>query len=188
MKLSVQAFGILALAQAICAHARAGNYSNSPPRIGSALLIASWCLTTPALAAPGPECHAHTPLAMLTSHPDNYHGKVLVLIAYVTIEFENMTACPAENETQMKNCLWINIDDGSYKTEQDYPRYEAMLQNWKRFDRQTVAIRATFDKSEKGHFSMWPGSLINVTEVSGNKDSWNFATNTAVPRNCLTGK
>lgn len=131
------------------------------------LLLASCCLTTAVLAAPNPACGEQVSLGKLVANPAAYHGKALRVMAYITIDFENMTACPSANETQMKNCLWINIDDGSYKTDQDYPRYEAMLQNWKRFDRQTVAILAIFDKDEKGHFSMWPGGLRNVTEVSG---------------------
>ena len=151
-------------------------------RIGKILFVASWCLTAPVLAAPDPACGERVPLGKLVANPDKYHGKAMWVVAYITIDFENMTACPSENKTQMKSCLWLNIGDGSYKTEQDYPRYEAMLQNWKRFDRQTVAIRATFDKDEKGYFSMWPGGLKNVTEVSGSKDGWSFTTNAAVPR------
>lgn len=156
--------------------------------ISRILFVASWCMATPVLAAQNPECGERVPLAGLIANPDTYHGKALWVVAYITIDFENMTACPSENETQMKSCLWVNIDDGSYKTEQDYSRYEAMLQNWKRFDHQTVAIRATFDKGEKGHFSMWPGGLKNVTEVSGSKDGWSFTTNAAVPRTVCVGE
>jgi rubrerythrin len=156
--------------------------------IGRILFVASWCLATLVLAAPDPECGERVSLDKLIANPEKYHGKEVLVVAHITIDFENMTACPTENETQMKSCLWINIDDGSYKTEQDYPRYEAMLQNWKRFDSQIVAIHATFDKGEKGHFSMWPGGLRQVTKVSGSKESWSFANNAAVSRNCLTDK
>ena len=73
-----------------------------------------------------------------------------------------------------KNCAWLEIDDGPYKTDQDYARYQSKLRIWERFDRQTVAIRATFDKNSKGHFSMWPGTLRNVKEMSGHQGGWNF--------------
>lgn len=165
-----------------------GKLMNTLKYIGRVLFVASWCLTTPVLAAPVTKCGERVSLAKLIANPDKYHGKAMWVVAHITIDFENMTACPSENETQMNSCLWLNIDDGSYKTEQDYPRYEAMLQNWKRFDRQTVAIHATFDKGEKGHFSMWPGGLRNVTEVSGHQEGWSFATNAAVTHNCMTGK
>lgn len=157
-------------------------------RIGRILFLASWCLTIPALAAPATECGERVPLAKLIASPDKYHGKALWVVAHITIDFENMTACPFENETQMKNCLWLDIVDGPYKTEQEYTRYETRLQKWKQFDRQTVAIHATFDNGKKGHFSMWPGTLKQVTEVSGRKEDWSFATSAAVSRNCLTGK
>lgn len=80
-------------------------------------------------------------------------------IAYVTIDFENMTACPSENDTQMKNCLWLAIDDGSYKTDQDYARYESKLKIWNR--------------------------IRSVAEVSGDQDGWNFIANAAILRNCI---
>ncbi len=154
----------------------------------SILFFASWCLSATVLAAPDPECGDRVPLAELIANPDKYHGKEVLVVAHITIEFENMTACPSENETQRENCLWLDIDDGSYKTGQDYPRYGAMLQNWERFDHQTVAIHAAFDKSEKGHFSMWPGGLKNVTGVSGHQGGWSFSANAAAPRTACAGE
>jgi hypothetical protein len=116
-------------------------------------------------AAPEQECPDHETLAKLITNPDTYHDKSVWVVAYTTIEFEYMTACPSENDTEIQNCLWLNIDDGPYKTDEDYARYESKLQTWQQFHRETVAIRATFDKTLNGHFSMWPGTLRNVTEV-----------------------
>lgn len=136
------------------------------------------------LAAPDTECGERVPLARLIADPDAYHDKALRVVAYATIDFENMTACPSGKATQMKDCLWLAIDDGPYKTDQDYARYESKLKIWKRFDRHTVAIHATFDKTLKGHFSMWPGGIRNVAEVSGDQGGWNFIDNAATLRNC----
>ena len=158
--------------------------------IGSILFAALLCATASVFAAapdPDPECGERVSLAGLIANPDAYHGKALWVVAHVTVDFENMTACPSENETQAKGCLWLDIDDGPYKTDQDYARYESKLQIWKQFNLQTVAIRATFDKTLKGHFSMWPGGLGNVTEVSGHQVGWNFTTNAAAPRTALRG-
>ena len=156
--------------------------------IGRILFLASWCLISPVLAAHDPGCGERVSLPRLIANPDKYHGKALWVTAYITVDFENMTACPSKNETQMESCLWLDIVDGPYKTEQEYTRYETRLQKWKQFDRRTVALRATFDKGKKGHFSMWPGGLRQVTEVSGRKESWSFAANAAVSRNCLADK
>lgn len=159
-------------------------------RTGILLLSALLCATTSVLAAaPKPECGEHVPLARLIAKPNAYHGKALWVVVYATTEFENMTACPSESDTQINHCLWLNIDDGPYKTDQDYARYESKLKIWKQhFNRQTVAIRATFDKTDTGHFSMWPGGLNKVTEVSGLRGGWNFTKNVAVPKSCTMGK
>ena len=146
------------------------------------LFVALSCATVPSLAAPDQECGERASLAALIANPDAYHGKVLWVIAHATIDFENMKACPSENETQAGICLWLNVDDGPFKTDQDYVRYQSKLQIWRQFNLQTVAIRATFDKAETGHFGMWPAGLRNVMEVSGHEGGWSFTSNAAVPR------
>ncbi len=156
-------------------------------RIGWILFVASWCLSASVLAVPDSECSKRMSLAELIANPDKYQGKEVQVIAHITIDFENMTACPSEHDTQRESCLWLDIDDGPDKSDQDYARYQAKLQTWNRFNLQTVAIRATFDKSEKGHFSMWPGGLGKVTEVSGHQGGWNFISNSAVPRTACAG-
>ncbi|MFN0315731.1 MAG: hypothetical protein ACKVQA_11925 [Burkholderiales bacterium] len=127
-------------------------------------------------------CDQRIALATLIANPDAYHGKALWINAYTTIDFENMTVCPSENERQMKSCLWLVIDDGPYKTEKDYQRYESKLKIWKQWDRQTIAIRGTFDKGGRGHLSMWPGEMRTVTEAWGHDGGWNFSANRAVSR------
>ena len=156
--------------------------SNTLNQTVRTLFFALSCATAPSLAAPNQECGERTPLTALIANPDAYHGKALWVIAHATIDFENMTACPSENETQAGSCLWLNIGDGPLKTDQDYVRYQSKLQIWQQFNLQTVAIRATFDKTETGHFGMWPGGLGNVMEVSGHGGGWNFISNAAVPR------
>lgn len=151
------------------------------------LLIVFLSVMNPVLAAPVEKCGEPVPLAKLIANPDAYHGKAMWVVAYVTIDFENTTACSSENETQAKSCLWLDIDDGPYKTDQDHARYQSKLQTWQQFNLQTVAIRATFDKTLKGYFNMWPGGLGNVTEASGHQGGWNFTTNAAAPRTACVG-
>lgn len=156
---------------------------NTMKQITNILLIKSLCLTTSVLAAvPPPECGEHMPLAKMIAEPDAYHGKTLWVVADVTIEFENMTACPSEKQTRNKHksCLWLNIDDGPHKTDRDYARYQSKLKIWQQFNFQTLAIHATFDKTLKGHFSMWPGGLTNIRQISAHEGGWDFATNAAI--------
>lgn len=157
-------------------------------RVGGSLFAALLCATTLAsAAAPDAECGERVPLEELIANPDAYHGKALWVVAYATIDFENMTACASETDTRIDNCLWLDIDDGPYQTDQDYARYQSKRHAWEQFNLQTVAIRATFDKAQKGHFSMWPAGLRSVTEVSGNQGGWSFAANAAVPRTACVG-
>lgn len=93
-------------------------------------------------------------------------GKAVTVIAYLTLEFENMTACPSKDDTTIDRCLWLNIDDGPFKSDADYARYQTKLRDWQRFNRQTVILRASFDKNEKGHVSMWPGGMGKVCGMS----------------------
>jgi hypothetical protein len=123
------------------------------------------------------ECAKPVPMAQLIADRDKYQGQELWVMAYVTIEFENMTACPSKGETDRHHCLWLQINDGPYKTDNDYARYESKKRIWKQFDRQTILIRATFDKDENGHFNMWPGTLRAVTQIQGAKAGWGFNLN-----------
>ena len=155
-------------------------------RTWSVLFAVLLCATTSSSAST-PECGERVSLAKLIANPDTYHGKTLWVVANVTIEFENMTACPSGVEVEMKKCLWLDIDDGPYKTDQDYARYQSKLRTWTRFNRETVAIRAMFDKTLTGHFGMWPGGLRRVTEMSGRDSGWSFASDATMPRTvCLS--
>ena len=144
--------------------------------IGIILLVTFLCANVPVwAAAPEQECVGPVALAGLIADPDTYHDRTISVVVYATIEFENMTACPSGDDTQIEHCLWLDIDDGPYNTDADYARYESKLQTWIQFNRETVAIRATFDKTLNGHFSMWPGGLRNVTNVlMGQNDCTNL--------------
>lgn len=158
--------------------------------IGKILLIASLCITTSVLAAVPPlECGERVPLAKMIAEPDAYHGKKLWVVATITIDFENMTACPSEKQTQStyESCLWLNVDDGPHTTDRDYARYESKLKIWKQYNLQTVALRATFDKALKGHFGMWPGGLRDITQISAHEGGWDFAANVAILRDLCVG-
>lgn len=147
------------------------------PLIGGLLLTTA----TAAFAAPTAGCPERTTLAALIANPKAFHGKAVSITAYVTIEFENMKACPSENETGIGDCLWLMIDDGPYKTDANYARYQMKLQKWQPLSRQTLTLDASFDLNERGHFSMWPGGLVKVTRVAGRGGVWNFGAKTSLP-------
>ena len=148
------------------------------------MLFALW--STVSVAAQSAECDQRVPLADLISSPSRYEGKPLWVVAHVTIQFENMTACSSASETQAKNCLWLAIDDGPHQADRDYARYQSKLRHWMVFDGQTVAIHARLKQGASGHFGMWPGELASISELSGYKGGWSFADNTvAAPNDCV---
>lgn len=146
------------------------------------LLAAFLCMTTPVLAATNAVCGEPVPLEKLIASPGEYHGKALWVVADVTVEFENMTACVPGKPKDRKNCVWLTIDDGPHQTDRDHVRYQTKLKTWQAHSYQTVAIRATFDNTSTGHFGMWPAGLRSVTQVLGYEGGWDFSTNAAVPR------
>jgi tetratricopeptide (TPR) repeat protein len=152
------------------------------------LFVVSWCASAPASAARDPACSESVSLAALIADPDVYHGRTLWVVAHVTIEFENMTACPSGNGTDAKHCLWVDIDDGPYRSDTDYARYQSKLLAWEPFNLQDVAIHATFDKTLKGHLGMFPGGLRSITEVSAHQGGWRFTSSVAVPRTACAGE
>lgn len=154
-------------------------------RIAVALPAMMLGAAAPALEAAEQGCGEAVNVAALVANPAAYHGKALWVVAHVTIDFENMTACPSEKDTRTERCLWLQIDSPGTTTgaENDrYERYQARRAVWNRYNLQTVAVRATFDRNERGHFSMWPGGLGNVTEVANHQGGWNFAAGAAVAR------
>lgn len=148
-------------------------------RVLAAALV---CVAAPTLFAADRQCAQPTQLATLIAESDAHHGKAFWVVAYATIEFENMTICPSETERRTQSCLWLTIDDGPFDTDADHTRYRSKLKAWEQFTLQTVAIRATFDKNSRGHFGMWPGGLVSVAEVLGHDGGWDFRANAAVPK------
>ena len=136
---------------------------------------------TPGVASSS-DCGDSATLAQLIADPDAYQGRTLWVVAYATIDFENMTVCPSEDDVQMKQCLWLAIDDGPFSSDADYARYQSKLQAWEAFNLQMVAVRAVFDKDMTGHFGMWPAGLKGVTEVHAHQGGWSFVSGAALPR------
>ena len=77
------------------AHSFRRKLMNTLKHMGSILLAVLLCVTALVLAAPDPEFGERVSLAKLIASPDAYHGKALWIVANVTIDFENMTACPS---------------------------------------------------------------------------------------------
>jgi hypothetical protein len=102
----------------------------------------------------------------LIATPERYHGKVVVISAYVTIKLGYMSLCPTEHPLTLKDCLWLEIYSGTLKTSEGMARYTVEENKWRPFDGRAVSLRGTFDKKETGRRGMWSGAIKNVTAFS----------------------
>lgn len=105
-------------------------------------------------------------LINLIATPERYHGKEVVISAYVTIEMGNMSLCQVERPLTKKDCLWLTIYSGPFKTAKDMERYNAEEKKWLPYHGRSVSLRGTFDKNETGHHGLWSGGIKKVTAIS----------------------
>ena len=101
----------------------------------------------------------------LIANPDRYHGKLVFLSAFVTLELENMSLCMTREVASSRDCLWLEIDPGPYETEEDLTRYQAAEERWKPYNHKRISIRGTFNKTNAGHFGGSSGAIENVTDI-----------------------
>ena len=105
-------------------------------------------------------------LINLIATPERYHGKVVAISAYVSIAMGNMSLCPTEHPLTNKDCLWLTIYSGPFKTSEDMERYNAEEKKWRPYHGRSVSLRGTFDKNETGHNGLWSGGIKKVTAIS----------------------
>lgn len=101
----------------------------------------------------------------LIATPERYHGKIVAVSAYVSIAMGDMSLCPTEHPLTKKDCLWLEIYSGPFKTSKDLERYNAEEEKWKPYHGRIVGLRGTFDKNETGRLGMWSGGIKKVTAV-----------------------
>jgi hypothetical protein len=70
----------------------------------------------------------------LIATPDLYHEKLVFVTGFASIEFENNNLCLSKDPASSKDCVWINYDDGPYKTEADFVRFKKKESEWKKYN------------------------------------------------------
>lgn len=158
-------------------------------RIGAILFASFCCVAHPVMAVvPAQQCDPLVSVAELIANPTVHDGKVVWVVAHVSLRFEHLGACPSEDHRDVQRCLWLDIGPGRQDPQIDFTDYDARFPVWTRFNGRMVALRATFDRYEGGHFGRWPGGLRNVVEVSGRHGGWSFSADATVPRNSCAGE
>ncbi len=88
----------------------------------------------------------------LISNPDDYHGKVVVITGFLSLDFEGSGIYLHQDDYEYgitKNGLWCVID----------------LEKYRASDHSYVGIEGVFNAKAKGHLGMWSGTIENVKRV-----------------------
>jgi len=102
----------------------------------------------------------------LIVNPEKYHGKKVYLGAYATVRFEGDSLCAVQKPASSKDCLWLQFDDGPYKTEKDIARFDRAKKKWERYNGKRITLVGTFNKENTGHFGLFSGAIEHITSVS----------------------
>jgi hypothetical protein len=105
-------------------------------------------------------------IIQLVANPDRYHGKLVYFRAYATVRFEGNSLCMTPDRINTKDCLWLQYDDGPWKTDKDMERYKTAQKKWEGFNGKVIFVRGIFNKKNTGHFGLFAGALERIMEVS----------------------
>jgi hypothetical protein len=101
-----------------------------------------------------------TSLIQLLANPDRFDKKSISTVGYLTVEFEDTAIYLSETEARYGmycNGLWVSFSDNSLglTTSEIAERYNGKY----------VRITGTFNRDENGHFSMWSGTIQQVSRL-----------------------
>jgi hypothetical protein len=91
-------------------------------------------------------------LVELIANPKNYDGKVVQVIGFVSIDFEDEAIYLHSDDYKHyvnKNGLWIEITPEIRQKRAEY-------------DQKYVILVGTFDATRKGHMGNWSGTIRNI--------------------------
>lgn len=165
----------------------------APKRIVRAMLAMATAGVIPVFCAAAPStnstaegmCSERVPLAQLIARPEAHDGKAVWVVGTVSFGLERMAICPHGDETGIRNCLWLDIYEHPHDSEH-HPINDLRLQEWSRFNLQTVAVHGTFKSTPESRG--YPGELHRILEVSGRHEAIGFGGIRALPRNPCGGK
>lgn len=92
-------------------------------------------------------------LVRLIADPKNYHGKVVRVIGFVSLEFEGSAIYLHQEDYKQgihKNGLWIDVTE-------DIRKKKAQM------DKKYVLLEGTFNEKETGHMGLWSGSIQKIS-------------------------
>jgi hypothetical protein len=95
-------------------------------------------------------------LVTLIASPEKYHDKGVVVIGYLNLEFEGTAVYLHEQDFEngiLKNAIWVSFSN------------RADMREIQKLNHSYVRIQGIFDKNQKGHMSLFGGSINEITMV-----------------------
>jgi hypothetical protein len=96
-------------------------------------------------------------IVQLLAHRDRYHGQRVQVKGFLTVEFESTAIYLSKDDAEYgltRNGFWVdfNTDKIAPSSQQQY--------DWK-----YVLLEGRFDKDDRGHLSLWQGTIEEVDRV-----------------------
>ena len=103
-------------------------------------------------------------IIQLVANPQRYHGKVVVVAAYATVEPENSSLCMTRNPASHKDCIWLEYDDAPSNSPTDMQKLKRTKAAWSKMNGHRVTVRGTFNQDNTGHFGGWSGAIESISD------------------------
>jgi hypothetical protein len=98
-------------------------------------------------------------IEQILHYPDRYNGKIINISGFISIEFENMTIA-SKHKYKYGDCVWIEFDNGPYKTDEDMARYDKHKEILKaKYNKKKSSIKGLFTSGRSGHLGSCSGKL-----------------------------
>lgn len=112
-------------------------------------LVLSLALVLCSAGVPAAESAAGEAVSLveLTTAPDTYDGKAVVVRGYLSIGFEKRSLCPSPQQAAGKDCVWLSGDTAA----------------WRDLNGRRVTLRGIYDKQFLGHLGCCAGA-VRATE------------------------
>jgi hypothetical protein len=101
----------------------------------------------------------------LIATPEKYHGKLVHVTGWASIEFENTTLCLAEKVVSTKECVWLEITEGPFLPKDGTTTYLNAEKSWKKFHHRVVTLEGIFDMKNTGHMGAYSSGIGKISKV-----------------------
>jgi len=149
------------------AHQTARRLCNRLAGFTSAVLLSWGAVSLPAKAQQ--QESEWVSLINLVATPEKYHGKLVHVTGWASIEFENTALCLSEKTVSTKECVWLEIADGPFLQRDGASADLNAEKRWKKFHARVVTLEGIFDMRNTGHMGAYSSAIGKISKVLPNR-------------------